>query len=462
MKRVLKNQKGYSLVELLVAMAIFAIVLTQIFAMMQHSARLYKNGTYEVDLQTEAQQFVQQMEELLIDVNVSVNVTDIPGSNYAIEIINKDPVTLSDQTYTVEFVKDPLAEFGEVRMTATGTITATDMPMAEYVQSVSLDMTEYTTADKVVLCVSMNNGKYSYETCKDIYLRNGVGSGTGGAMNIPEGDFDEELDVLRFKKYNLTDRYQVEGVVLDFVFADDDDDPLVNDDFRIYKNPADGCWYLECRDASLNASTGWHRSTDKYNILAVERDNHDSVRLTIQIGTKEVKVLPDGYGFAFAYMASDESGALNAVQIQGIDMTAAESAEWTMYWHPASGADLAGNPKTGLAWTWNTEGGAKDVAKNDMGGNEVRIDNLSINIADIDSTDFGYNGLMVKADGVQGPYESALEQGKGYYIKAHFHFPNCQPDQTFNINIFFAPSSTTALSDDAINNFWNMCFEADF
>lgn len=73
MKRILNHQKGYSLVELLVAMAIFAIVLTQIFAMMVHSARLYKNGTFEVDLQTEAQQFVQQMEELLIDVNVSVN-----------------------------------------------------------------------------------------------------------------------------------------------------------------------------------------------------------------------------------------------------------------------------------------------------------------------------------------------------------------------------------------------------
>lgn len=447
MKRVFNNQKGYSLVELLVAMAIFAIVLTQIFAMMQHSARLYKNGTYEVDLQTEAQQFVQQMEELLIDVNVSVNETGTPSSNYTIQIIN------TDQTYTVELVKDPTAEFGEVHMSASGSITAADMPMAEYVQSVSLDMTEYTSADKVVLCVSMNNGKYSYETCKDIYLRNGVGSGTGGAMNVPEGDFDEELDVLRFKQYNLTDLYHVEGVALDFIFEDGN---LINDEFKIYQNG--GSWYLECK-STLNAYVSWKNPSSKYNILAVDHDNHSSEQLKIQIGTKEVKVLPDGYGIAFAYMASDESGALNAVQVQGIDMTAATSADWMMCWH-TPGNDIPGNPRTGSAWTWNTDGAARDAAKDSMGGSEVRIDRLSVNIADIDSADFGYNGLMVKADGVQGPYESALEQGKGYYINACFHFPGVT--ETFDINIFFAPSSTTALSDAAIENFWDMCFEASF
>lgn len=448
MKRVFNNQKGYSLVELLVAMAIFAIVLTQIFAMMQHSARLYKNGTYEVDLQTEAQQFVQQMEELLIDVNVSVNETGTPSSNYTIQIIN------TDQTYTVTFVKDdPAADFGVVRMSASGNIAAADMPMAEYVQSVSLDMAEYTSADKVVLCVSMNNGQYSYETCKDIYLRNGVGSGTGGAMNVPEGDFDEELDVLRFKQYNLTNLYHMEGVTLDFKF---EDGTLMNDEFKIYQSG--GSYYLECK-STLNAYASWGSASSKYNILAVNHDDPSDVLLKIQIGTKEVKVLPDGYGIAFAYMSSDESGAMNAVQVQGIDMTAATSAEWKMYWR-TPGNNLPGDPHTGLAWTWNTDSVAKEAAKNNMGGNEVRIDRLSINIANIDDSSFGYNGLMVKADGVQGPYQSALEQNKCFYINACFHFEGVS--ETFNINIFFAPSSTTALSDTAINNFWNMCFEASY
>lgn len=451
MKRVLNNQKGYSLVELLVAMAIFAIVLTQIFAMMQHSARLYKNGTFEVDLQTEAQQFVQQMEELLIDVNVSVNETGTPSSNYTIQIIN------TDQTYTVTFVKDdPEADFGVVRMSASGNIAAADMPMAEYVQSVSLDMAEYTSADKVVLCVSMNNGKYSYETCKDIYLRNGVGSGTGGAINIPDGDFDEELDVLRFKEYNLTSLYRIEGVTLDFKF---EDGTTENDEFKI--SQSGGSWVLECK-STLNAYASWGSASSKYNIHAVDHDNPSSdPLLKIQIGTKEVKVLPDGYGIAFAYMASDESGAMNAVQVQGIDMTAATSAEWTMYWR-TPGNNLPGAPHTGLAWTWNTDDAAKAAAKDDMGGNEVRIDRLSINIADIDDSSFGYNGLMVKADGVQGPYQSALEQNKCFYINACFQFPHCASNQTFNINIFFAPSSVTALSNTAINNFWDMCFEASY
>lgn len=453
MKRIFNNQKGYSLVELLVAMAIFAIVLTQIFAMMQHSARLYKNGTYEVDLQTEAQQFVQQMEELLIDVNVSVNETGTPSSNYTIQIIN------TDQTYTVTFAKDPAAEFGDVHMSASGNITAADMPMAEYVQSVSLDMTEYTSADKVVLCVSMNNGKYSYETCKDIYLRNGVGSGRGGAMNVPDGDFDEELDVLRFRQYCLTDLYRAEdGATLDFSFADGN-----NTEFTI--SQIAGKYYLECT-STLNAYAGWGTTSSKYNILAV--DNTGNIRLKIQIGTKEVKVLPDGYGIAFAYVENEASGALNAVQVQGIDMTAAESADWTMYWH-RPGGDVAGNTTTPgtLEWNWNSgqPAAAFEAAKADTqgvpGGNEPKFDYLRVVPADIGDTQFGYNGLMVEACGVNlNTFQYALTNNMGYYLNVKFHFPHCASNETFKINIFFAPSSTTALTQDAIDGFWGMCFPA--
>lgn len=455
MKRVLNHQKGYSLVELLVAMAIFAIVLTQIFAMMSHSARLYKNGTFEVDLQTEAQQFVQQMEELLIDVNVSVNETGTPGSNYTIQIIN------TDQTYTVEFVKDPTAEFGVVRMSASGNIAAADMPMAEYVQSVSLDMAEYTSADKVVLCVSMNNGQYSYETCKDIYLRNGVGSGTGGAMNIPEGDFDEELDVLRFKTYNLTDLYQVEGKTLDFRFEDGHTE---NDDYYMYQGF--GGWYLRCK-TSLTSHAGWSRDSIldgfEYNILAVDHDNPASdPLLKIRIRTREVKVLPDGYGIAFAYKDNDEQGALSAVQVQGIDMTQAESAVWTMYWR-RPGGNVAGNSQTGLTWTWNSGnvGAAFNAAKDDNGGSELRFDHLDVCIANIDDLTMGYNGLKVNASGIdRDGFQSAFVNNRGYYLNACFRFSGVP--ETFNINIFFMPSYPAPLSDTAVQNFWNMCVAADF
>lgn len=456
MKRILNHQKGYSLVELLVAMAIFAIVLTQIFAMMVHSARLYKNGTFEVDLQTEAQQFVQQMEELLIDVNVSVNETGTPSSNYTIQIIN------TDQTYTVDFVKDdPAADFGEIRMSASGNIAAADMLMAEYVQSVSLDMAEYTSADKVVLCVSMNNGKYSYETSKDIYLRNGVGSGTGGAVNIPGGDFDEELDVLRFKVYDLTDRYRVEGVTLDFRF---EDGTLYNDEFEIFKDVVSGHWCLRCK-STLNDYGGWKSDSSKYNILAVDHDNPSSTPLLkIQIGTKEVKVLPDGYGIAFAYKDNDEQGALSAVQVQGIDMTRAQSAKWTMYWR-RPGGNVAGGSQTGLTWTWNSGnvGAAFDAAKSDNDERELRFDHLDVCIADIDDLTMGYNGLKVNASGIdRDGFQSAFVNKKGYYLHAEFKFEGCDLGQTFNINIFFMPSYPAPLSDTAVQNFWSMCVAADF
>lgn len=198
----MKNNKGYTLVELLVTLAVFAIIMAEIGNLIMNSSKLYRNGTYEVELQTEAQQIVQQMEELLIDVNQSVSVNYEPS-------LSADVITISNNDVTYYFVLDmdhPELGYGTLyynRANVDGSSYALHVPMAEYVQSISLNMENY-TSDVVTLNVSMNNGRYGYQASQDIYLRNRVGSGGGGGYNN-SSEYDTELVVLRYKTYDLDD-----------------------------------------------------------------------------------------------------------------------------------------------------------------------------------------------------------------------------------------------------------------
>ena len=72
----LRNEKGFTLVELLVSMCILAIVMTELMALMFNSSKLYKNASFEVSLQSEAQQIIQQFEELAIDADTSVSYNE--------------------------------------------------------------------------------------------------------------------------------------------------------------------------------------------------------------------------------------------------------------------------------------------------------------------------------------------------------------------------------------------------
>lgn len=202
----MKNNKGYTLVELLVTLAVFAIIMAEVGSMMMNSSKLYRNGTYEVELQTEAQQIVQQMEELLIDVNHSVSADYQPT-------LSSDFITISnnDAIYNFTLDMDPTLGYGTLYFNKTsldGGADVANVPMAEYVQSISLNMEAY-TSDVVTLNVSMNNGRYGYQASQDIYLRNGVGS--GGNYNYANGgSFDAELNVLRYKTYNLANLFNTD------------------------------------------------------------------------------------------------------------------------------------------------------------------------------------------------------------------------------------------------------------
>lgn len=91
----MKNNKAFTLVELLVSLTIFLIVLTAIFGLMLTSARTYTSVNNNLSLQTESQLASNQLSNYLIDCNEAVGMTN---SNTLV-IINEDSNT-TDAIYT--------------------------------------------------------------------------------------------------------------------------------------------------------------------------------------------------------------------------------------------------------------------------------------------------------------------------------------------------------------------------
>lgn len=431
----MKNNKGYTLVELLIAMAIFAVVMAEVCNMMQQSSKLYLNGTYEIDLQTEAQQIVQQMEELLIDANVSVNVlpSSVGLSVNDVEIVNHDV------TYLIRYTQpNPSVSYGNIYLTVSGASAASNALMGEYVESLSLNMAEYETASKITLEIALRNDKYTYTTSKDIYLRNDIGLGGGRRTPSPEGEFDEELDVLRFREYNLSSTYNNNygGKAYTYRFRDGND---LNADYKITHSGT--TYYLEAQTLLNNG----HSRTAENMIDAIDPDT-GAVAFTIKISTVEVKIGADGFGLFYEYVDISDK-ITSPVHVQGIYLGGATSIRWYLQ---AVENGTAQNLKEDSGSTYS--GGSNYRFPGDL---YVQVDNLDAEIR----CDGNWNSILFVGRRVMNHenYYQAIRNGCVLKMVTVFEFPT-GPDLT--VNSYMYPSSANAsdaMPEDVANIFWSNC-----
>lgn len=99
----MKTNKGYSLAELLVSIAIFSVVMLSIVTIMRNASISYRNENAEVQLQENSQMLLSQIEELLVDAkSVSFN----NGSKTLTVTDNKDKthkIKLDSANHIVEY-----------------------------------------------------------------------------------------------------------------------------------------------------------------------------------------------------------------------------------------------------------------------------------------------------------------------------------------------------------------------
>ncbi|MBR3515790.1 MAG: prepilin-type N-terminal cleavage/methylation domain-containing protein [Lachnospiraceae bacterium] len=241
----MKNNKGYTLVETIVAVAVLLVVMAELGALMINSSQLYEKGTFEVALQEEAQAAMLQMEDLLMGAttevtfdpktygSVSSNLITIKSG-----LVQYDPDSgLANGVTPVEYViglefdvcagtKPSPVGYGDnendhsrLMMKRTVSGNTTYAVMAEGVRSLVVDVHEepaedgavsgnsvikgYKNADMVTLMVEMQNHEYHYSYMKDIYLRNQPGTGGPQPKGVTVGPSGTGLNVRRIHTYNV-------------------------------------------------------------------------------------------------------------------------------------------------------------------------------------------------------------------------------------------------------------------
>lgn len=195
-----KKNKGFTLIEMVVAFAVLSIAVFGIGGFFVSAARSYSSVSDETSLQYEAQLALNQVENMLIDstLGVSYNYVDEAGSYqfvkkdgdatgtaaskvlYAYNINEADPAKLD--IMMLKWVKATNAIYYRVEQ-ITGSVTSINSIniaegdwdlLAEDVTSFAVDLSEYEKTKKVKLHLDFENRSKDYETTGTVVLRNDV------------------------------------------------------------------------------------------------------------------------------------------------------------------------------------------------------------------------------------------------------------------------------------------------
>lgn len=265
------NNKGYSLVELLMTLAIFGVVMIGIAMIMRTTSVSYVNSSSEVAMQTEAQIIANQIEELLVDATgaideLAVNEWKIPG-------VDATHYIMYDAT------NDELL-YQKDSNSATGYSL-----MAEYVSSFDIAGWSTTESDpnrdnKVVVEIQMDKDGYVYEVARNVFFRNAIEN--TAVYSLPStsitGDpnatkpYDQIVDVDRYEVVNLAKECEFLSVKtvtdnFDDLYTFTDATPNAGT-FEIAKaitssTPTTSTKMYITTNATANAVTGWSLYADE-------------------------------------------------------------------------------------------------------------------------------------------------------------------------------------------------------
>lgn len=203
-----KDQSGFTLVELLIAIAIMSIVIAAVCGFIIVGSRSYASGNSDISVQQEAQLALNQMSDVLIDTTRSVNyaaydesgtaVLGLKDAEFAFEPAGK-------MLYVSNGVKVKVDDTNEVTEESNGnanyqfywdkaeetlffysTVNAVDenfcqpgdpgwVVLAENVTEFSIDLTQVEEKRIVQIAMTFVNGNKEYKTSNNITIRNKVG-----------------------------------------------------------------------------------------------------------------------------------------------------------------------------------------------------------------------------------------------------------------------------------------------
>lgn len=197
----MKRNEGLSLVELLVSIAILSIVMVIALSFMTTGSRSFTKGNADSTVQKEAELTVNQIEDMIIDINGGVSMTDDAdktemimyhteddGSGTGGMLYTKEAVTwnksnnnvycskwgLNYDDATGTYTEDPTASDNYVDQLLAEHVTSFDVDLSDTLTTKAMDGTTNTIVKSVLIKVGYDDGTgiVDYATSPVITLRN--------------------------------------------------------------------------------------------------------------------------------------------------------------------------------------------------------------------------------------------------------------------------------------------------
>ncbi len=205
------ENKGYSLVEVIITVAIMTIVLGCVLQLMVTGTKMYTKTSVNVDVQTEAQLLESQLNNLIVDAECGVyaqakaeggvSITDTSGftSDAYIKVFNYSVayyIAWDESSQKVFYLEKPVVDGVVAELTVEERTITNWYLMGEGVSSFIPD-TSHVTEDQRLVTVKLEvtKGQGRYATVQNICLRNNVLESNVLSEIYTGGAVDGELTV---------------------------------------------------------------------------------------------------------------------------------------------------------------------------------------------------------------------------------------------------------------------------
>ena len=200
-----RNNRGVTLIELLVSVAILTIVIGMAMGFLIQTVGLYQKHGAESNLQNEAQLTMSQIEALV--VNASQGVGLAPGytgnTGNELYIYNRKTDAAGINTYQVTHIYQEgeklLYCYMDYLLGADGnpyltTDKQNPVVLSDYIDSFSVDVSQLLNKNKVAFTIDFANKDRTYTTTNTVMLRNKiVSSANGDASDYFKVNLEEDL-----------------------------------------------------------------------------------------------------------------------------------------------------------------------------------------------------------------------------------------------------------------------------
>ncbi len=169
------NNKGYTLVELLISMAITAIVVSIVISFLASNSKSYTYAVENVNLQMESQTVMNQLYDIIIESNW-IELIDVDSNVKALIIYNTvdiDVVFLSKSEEELYLVENQTAS--DISNLTTIAYTKEENLMATSVidlKILPIDQVSLITEKQICLVIDFENSTEKYTVERNVKFRN--------------------------------------------------------------------------------------------------------------------------------------------------------------------------------------------------------------------------------------------------------------------------------------------------